>query len=215
MGSVFWWAYQWPLYAVLLIVPDCRKPHLKKYYLLSFFMSILCIAGFSLFMVSWATELCYALQIPVPVMGFTILAAGTSVPDLLTSMFVAQRGLGDMAVSSSIGSNIFDLCMGLPLPWLIKTLIVGPSELGVAVGSPKVYVRIGSEAMEFSLLMLFGMLAVTIGSIIAFKWKISVPMGVVMFIMYIICVTFTLLAEFGVILSVNKCTASAYNSCSL
>ena len=84
--SVFWWAYQWPLYAVLLIVPDCRKPHLKKYYLLSFFMSILCIAGFSLFMVSWATELCYALQIPVPVMGFTILAAGE-----IAGMFVGPE----------------------------------------------------------------------------------------------------------------------------
>ena len=84
------------------------------------------------------------------VMGLTFLAAGTSVPDLITSVLVAKegkvtlmmvvvplimisivmiiRGLkvspqGDMAVSSSIGSNLFDVTVGLPLPWLLYTLI--------------------------------------------------------------------------------------------
>ena len=33
---------------------------------------------------------------------------------------------GDMAVSSSIGSNIFDLTMGLPLPWVVSNVIVEP-----------------------------------------------------------------------------------------
>ena len=55
-------------------------------------------------------------------MGLTILAAGTSVPDLLTSVIVAKQGFGDMAVSSSIGSNIFDVLVGLPLPWLAFSL---------------------------------------------------------------------------------------------
>ena len=31
-------------------------------------------------------------------------------------------GQGDMAVSSSIGSNIFDILVGLPLPWLMFAL---------------------------------------------------------------------------------------------
>ena len=55
-------------------------------------------------------------------MGLTFLAAGTSIPDLITSVIVARKGLGDMAVSSSIGSNIFDVCVGLPLPWLLYTM---------------------------------------------------------------------------------------------
>uniref|UniRef100_A0A1I8EHP2 Sodium/calcium exchanger membrane region domain-containing protein n=1 Tax=Wuchereria bancrofti TaxID=6293 RepID=A0A1I8EHP2_WUCBA len=53
------------------------------------------------------------------VIGLTILAAGTSIPDLITSVIVARKGLGDMAVSSSVGSNIFDVCVGLPIPWLL------------------------------------------------------------------------------------------------
>ena len=46
-------------------------------------------------------------------MGLTILAAGTSIPDLITSVIVAKKGFGDMAVSSSVGSNIFDITVGL------------------------------------------------------------------------------------------------------
>lgn len=45
-------------------------------------------------------------------MGLTFLAAGTSIPDLITSVIVARKGFGDMAVSSSVGSNIFDVTVG-------------------------------------------------------------------------------------------------------
>jgi sodium/potassium/calcium exchanger 2 len=61
-------------------------------------------------------------------MGLTILAAGTSVPDLLSSVIVAKQGLGDMAVSSSIGSNIFDVAFGLPVPWLLFAIVTGVNE---------------------------------------------------------------------------------------
>ena len=44
-------------------------------------------------------------KIPIEIMGLTFLAAGTSVPDLITSVIVAKKGLGDMAVSSSIGES--------------------------------------------------------------------------------------------------------------
>ena len=57
------------------------------------------------------------LRLQDAVMGLTFLAAGTSVPDLLTSVIVARQGHGDMAVSSSIGSNIFDVLVGLPFHW--------------------------------------------------------------------------------------------------
>lgn len=51
-------------------------------------------------------------------MGLTFLAAGTSIPDLITSVVVARQGHGDMAVSSSIGSNIFDVTVG----YVIKSI---------------------------------------------------------------------------------------------
>ena len=97
-------------------MPDVRKASKKKYFVWTFFMSIVWVGVYSYLMVWWATEIGCAFGIPDAVMGLTFLAAGTSVPDLLTSVIVARQGHGDMAVSSSIGSNIFDVLVGLPFP---------------------------------------------------------------------------------------------------
>ncbi|TNN77888.1 Sodium/potassium/calcium exchanger 4 [Liparis tanakae] len=66
-------------------------------------------------------------------MGITFLAAGTSVPDCMASVIVARQGLGDMAISNSIGSNVFDILVGLGLPWTLQTLCIdyGSEVLGV------------------------------------------------------------------------------------
>lgn len=58
-------------------------------------------------------------------MGLTVLAAGTSVPDSLSSIVVAKSGLASMAVANSLGSNVFDGVVGLPLPWLIGIAAFG------------------------------------------------------------------------------------------
>ena len=43
--------------------------------------------------------------------------------DALSSILVARDGYGDMAVSNAIGSNVFDIDLGLGLPFLISILI--------------------------------------------------------------------------------------------
>lgn len=112
-----------PLVAALtLTVPDVRRPGYGKWCYLSFFLSIAWIGVFSFFMVQWIEILGNTIGVPPVVMGYTVLAAGTSVPDLISSVIVARMGEGDMAVSSSIGSNIFDILVGLPLPWLLFCL---------------------------------------------------------------------------------------------
>ena len=84
----------------------------KKFFYITFIGSILWIAVYSYLMVWWATVTGKCFNIPDVVMGLTFLAAGTSVPDLITSVLVAKQGKGDMAVSSSVGSNIFDVTVG-------------------------------------------------------------------------------------------------------
>ena len=86
-------------------------------------------------------------------MGLTFLAAGTSVPDLLSSVIVAKQGKGDMAVSSSIGSNIFDITVGLPVPWLAYTAIKGRS------------VIVTAESLSFSVVVLVGMLVAVVATV--------------------------------------------------
>ena len=56
-------------------------------------------------------------------MGLVIVASGTSIPDALSSLLVARDGYGDMAISNAIGSNIFDLDLGLGLPFLVGIIL--------------------------------------------------------------------------------------------
>merc|ERR1712113_915622 len=91
-------------------------------------------------MVWTATTFGVATGIPDPVMGLTLLAAGTSIPDALSSLAVARKGHGDMAVSSSVGSNIFDILVGLPIPWMLygavnkgASISICSSSLGVMI----------------------------------------------------------------------------------
>ncbi|MCA9975717.1 MAG: hypothetical protein KC413_08195, partial [Anaerolineales bacterium] len=61
------------------------------------------------------------------------LAGGSSVPDLLASVFVARDGKGEMAISNAVGSNIFDISIGLGLPWLLILIFQGgPIAVGTA-----------------------------------------------------------------------------------
>ena len=43
---------------------------------------------------------------------------------LLYSSLCCVAGLGDMAVSNTIGSNVFDILVGLGVPWAIQTMCV-------------------------------------------------------------------------------------------
>ncbi|KAK7912351.1 hypothetical protein WMY93_012562 [Mugilogobius chulae] len=102
-----------PLYVT---VPDVRNAASRRFFPMTFLGSILWIGVFSYLMVWWAHQVGETVGISEEIMGLTILAAGTSIPDLITSVIVARKGLGDMAVSSSVGSNIFDITVGLPVP---------------------------------------------------------------------------------------------------
>ena len=106
-------------------VPDCAKPERERYYMLTFSMSILWIGILSFIMVDFAGRMGCVLGVPPLVMGLVVLAAGTSVPDALSSILVARNGQGDMAVANVLGSNIFNIFMGLGLPWLAKTMSDG------------------------------------------------------------------------------------------
>ena len=54
--------------------------------------------------------------------GLTIIAVGTSLPELVTSMVAAKKGKADMAIGNVIGSNIFNIFWILGLSATIKAL---------------------------------------------------------------------------------------------
>lgn len=63
------------------------------------------------------------------VIGLTIIAIGTSLPELAASVMSALKGEDDMAVGNIIGSNMFNLLAVLALPGLIAPSILEPAVL--------------------------------------------------------------------------------------
>ncbi|KAK3541956.1 hypothetical protein QTP86_008157 [Hemibagrus guttatus] len=140
------WLISWPLLLLLFFtIPNCSRPRWEKYFMLSFILSTVWIAVFSYFMVWMVTIIGYTLGIPDVIMGITFLAAGTSVPDCIASLIVARQGLGDMAVSNSIGSNVFDILVGLGLPWALQTMAIsyGSVILGIHINKWKLDFKLG------------------------------------------------------------------------
>jgi len=156
-----------------LTIPDVRRLGKEKWCYLSFLLSIGWIGGFSFLMVGWATLLGATFGIPDLIMGLTVLAAGTSVPDLLSSVIVARMGHGDMAVSSSIGSNIFDILVGLPLPWFAFNIIMQEE------------VIIGAEGIVIDIGILVVMILVIILTIHLNGWKLTKIAGWMMIVFYL------------------------------
>ncbi|NXM43219.1 NCKX1 protein, partial [Gymnorhina tibicen] len=170
-----------PLWSTL---PDVRNPESKKFFVITFFGSILWIAAFSYLMVWWAHQVGETVGISEEIMGLTILAAGTSIPDLITSVIVARKGLGDMAVSSSVGSNIFDITVGLPVPWFLFSIFNGLSPVAVS-----------SNGLFCAIVLLFLMLLFVIISISLCKWKMNKLLGLTMFALYFVFLIISVMLE--------------------
>ncbi|MCG7332395.1 calcium/sodium antiporter [Salinicoccus roseus] len=59
--------------------------------------------------VSSATEIALSLGMSEALVGLTIVAIGTSLPEIMTSVTAALKGKGDMAIGNVVGSNIFNI----------------------------------------------------------------------------------------------------------
>jgi len=70
-------------------------------------------------MVASLEKLADLMDIPDAIVGVTVSAAGTSLPNYVASKVAAQKGFGNMAVSNAFGSNTFNIMVGLGLPWLL------------------------------------------------------------------------------------------------
>ncbi|XP_008325054.1 sodium/potassium/calcium exchanger 4-like [Cynoglossus semilaevis] len=107
-------------------------------------------------------------------MGITFLAAGTSVPDCMASLIVARQGMGDMAVSNSIGSNIFDVLLGLGFPWALRTLIVSYGSV----------VRINSKGLVYSVVLLLASVTLTVLCVHVNHWRLDRRLGFSLLLLY-------------------------------
>ena len=80
---------------------------------------IILIIGFALLMkgadyfVEGSSSVAKQLHVPSMIIGMTIVAMGTSLPELVTSIIAARKNEVDMALGNVIGSNIFNILLVL------------------------------------------------------------------------------------------------------
>ncbi len=126
--SIFWIYFMYLLYQ---FIKQKNSNHLQQTQIASYspLISLVMILWWAIWLalggemiVQGATSLAYLLKIPSEVIGATVLAIGTSLPELAVSILAALKKHSDIAVGNAIGSNIFNILWILGLTWLINPL---------------------------------------------------------------------------------------------
>lgn len=149
---------------------------------------MICIVwiGVTSYILVWmVTIIGYTFMIPDTVMGLSLVAFGSSVPDCLSSLFVAQKGDGDMAVSHTVGSNVFDILLCLGIPWLVKTTVWDYDSAVV----------INSHGLFVSCFFILGSIAVTLLIIYYYKWVLNPKVGCIYLLFYFIFLGISIYVE--------------------
>ncbi|CAG9771424.1 unnamed protein product [Ceutorhynchus assimilis] len=190
-----WWTFTWPISFILYLTTPTTRNY-PKMYAVTFLMCVFWIGSIS-YLVAWLiTIIGDTLEIPDSVMGLTFLAAGTSVPEAVSSVLVTNQGHGSMGISSSIGSNTFDILLCLGLPWLIKSAFY-----------PKIpgqyWITINSQGINYSAACLLTTLVLLYASFCFNKFRLDWKIGLTCFMMYIGFLVFATLVELNVFFPVN------------
>jgi K+-dependent Na+/Ca+ exchanger-like protein len=138
----------------------------------AFVLDVVVIGLLSWLLVHSAIEVSAALGIPEVIIALTVIALGTSVPDLIASVVVAKQGRPGMAINNAIASNIFDILIGLGFPFLLLFIF---SSKSIAVDNGNLWV---------SFFLLMGSIVIlTMGFLIA-KWKTNRWIGWLLILLY-------------------------------
>ncbi|MDQ6985283.1 MAG: calcium/sodium antiporter [Candidatus Dojkabacteria bacterium] len=160
-----------PIDMFLKRIPDVEKK--KKWTIPVFIISLALIAFASYWLVIGGEAFAVGLGVPSSIVALTILAGGTSVPEMIGSAIVVKEGRGDMAISNAIGSNIFDIFMSLGLPLFIYTLINGDME------------DIDAENVNSSVLLLFATVVMVLLLLASQKFRAGRLVGGILIATYV------------------------------
>lgn len=92
------------------------------------------LLGGNLF-VEGAVSAARTLGLSERLVGLTIVAVGTSLPELVTSVIAARRGHSDLAIGNVVGSNIFNVLLCLGAAAVTSPLVAQLSTLSVDLGA--------------------------------------------------------------------------------
>nr|XP_034839557.1 sodium/potassium/calcium exchanger 4-like [Maniola hyperantus] len=189
------WLLTWPMgLALWVTIPDCKKR--PRFYLLTFTMCVLWIGSMS-YLVAWIiTVIGDTLNIPDSITGLTILAAGASLPEAVSSILVTKQGHGSMGISNTIGSNTFDILLCLGLPWLIKSVFF-PSY------PDNHWVMINSSGLSYSAISLLSTLLAFYLFLLLNKFQLDWKIGMAYALVYAGFLIMAAMIELNILFPVN------------
>ncbi|MGB5755590.1 MAG: calcium/sodium antiporter [Acidimicrobiales bacterium] len=88
------------------------------------------------FVVAGAEDIAASLGVPELIIGLTIVALGTSAPEIVTTLIAAVQGQRDLAVGNAVGSNIFNILLVLGSTSSLTAGGIGVSEDAVNLDLP-------------------------------------------------------------------------------
>lgn len=88
------------------------------------------------FVVSGAEEIARSLGVPELIVGLTIVALGTSAPEIVTTLVAAFQGRRDLAVGNAVGSNIFNILLVLGVAGMLSPSGISVSEDALQLDLP-------------------------------------------------------------------------------
>lgn len=143
---------------------DDTRPSLRDQ--LALLAGVIAVGLGSRFLIDGATGVAEALGVSQWVIGLTIVAGGTSLPELVTCLAASVRGKNAMLLGNLIGSDLFNMAGVLGLTSLFRPLSVDPASLanvGLAaftVGLVLVFVRTGWRVsrLEGGILLAVGLM---------------------------------------------------------
>jgi Ca2+/Na+ antiporter len=141
------------------------------------------------FMVESAVGVAEILNIPKAIVWLTILAAGTSIPDLISSIIVAKKWKWDMAISNAVWSNIFDILFGLGFVYFVYMLVYGTSSIIV----------VDTHNLSSSIILLFATVITILSVLVLRKWKTGKFIWYMLIVMYLAFLIFNILKVCGVV----------------
>ncbi|GJL85563.1 MAG: calcium/sodium antiporter [Micavibrio sp.] len=107
--------------------PDTEDPAFKSQLVAYGFLfaGLICIALGAEFLVRGAKVSAHVIGVPEAVIALSIIAFGTSLPELSTSIIASRKGHSDIVLGNIIGSNVFNILMIIGVTALVKPIQQG------------------------------------------------------------------------------------------
>lgn len=136
-------------------VEEVEEPEFKslRNAMIFLFMGFVGIALGAEFLVRGAKVAATVIGVPEAVIGLSVIAIGTSLPELSTCIIAARRGQSDLVVGNIVGSNVFNVLMILGITGAIKPYLT--AELDPQLMNFDIWVTVGVSALFTLTLLLY------------------------------------------------------------